>query len=198
MSMMYYESDVKIVGGKIKLLCKKRSYLLFSDYVAWLTIQKMSIPVRMRVYPVGYGKIMNLMYDDNRLEAKYIKTKKAMDEYFLVCRMFDCNYLETNRIARLCLEIRYGWVEIFLLIITFVLLTKGLIGEHLILYSMGAIFIAGLVMGIEVLKRYRKRNLILDDKYMEMVKATRKPVKIDKKGGGAVYALPLFGFKTVR
>jgi len=75
---MYYESDFRMAGGEIELLYKERSYLFFSDYIARISIQEMSILVSMRVYPKGYGKIMNLVADESRTDAECIKTKKRL------------------------------------------------------------------------------------------------------------------------
>jgi len=190
--MMYYESDFRMAGGEIELLYKERSYLIFSDYIARITIQGMSILVSMRVYPKGYGKIMSLVADESRTDEECIKTRKMIDEYFAVCHAFDAYYLKSNYGARLGLEVRYGWLTILSMFLSALFLLRAIAGINRTLNVICAMMCLGLAGGSEIVKAYKVRNQVLNKEIMDEIVANGKFVGMAKDGKTPIYAIRSF------
>ena len=190
--MMYYESDFRMAGGEIELLYKERSYLIFSDYIARISIQGMSILVSMRVYPKGYGKIMSLVEDESRTDKECIKTRKMIDEYFAVCNAFDAYYLNSNHGARLGLEVRYGRLTILSLILSVLFLWRAVTGINMTLNVICAMMCLGLATVTEILKAYKIRNQVMNDEIMNEIVANGKFVGMDKDEKTPIYAINPF------
>ncbi|MBR6149567.1 MAG: hypothetical protein IKQ44_14630 [Lachnospiraceae bacterium] len=187
--MMYYESDFRMAGGEIELLYKEHSYLIFSDYIARITIQGMSILVSMRVYPKGYGKIMSLVEDESRTDKECIKTRKMIDEYFAVCNAFDAYYLRSNYGARLGLEVRYGRLTILSLFLSLLFMWRAVTGLSMTLNGICALICLGLAGAAEIIKDYKVRNHVLNQEIMDEIVANGKLVGMDKDGKTPIYAI---------
>ncbi len=193
--MIYYESDFRMAGGEIELLYKERSYLIYSVYIARITIQEMSILVSMRVYPRGYGTIMKLVADENRTDAECIETLKMIDEYFAVCRAFDAYYLKSNQGARLGLEVRYGWLTIFSMFLSMLFLWRAICGASMTLNLICTVSCLGLALTAEIVKAYKIRNQILNQEIMDEIVANGKFVGMAKDGKTPIYAIKPFNSK---
>jgi len=190
--MMYYESDIRMANGEIDLLYKERSFLFFSNYVARLTIQGMSILVSMRVYKKGYGKIMSLVADDDRTDAECLRTKDHIDEYLAVCKAFDAYYLDTNRIARLAIDVRYGRLTILAMILTIMFLWRGILGVGVTLNAICAILCFCLAGIAEIVKGYKIRNNYVDQEYIDNIVENGKRINSDDEDAVPVYVCRSF------
>ncbi len=190
--MIYYESDFRMAGGEIELLYKERSYLIYSVYIARITIQEMSILVSMRVYPKGYGTIMKLVADENRTDAECIETLKMIDEYFAVCHALDAYYLKSNCGARLGLEVRYGWLTILSMILSILFMWRAVAGANIALNVICAMMCLGLAGGTEIVKAYKIRNQVMNDEIIKEIVAKGKFVGMDKDGKTPIYTVNPF------
>ncbi len=195
---MFYESDIRMAGGEIELLYKERSYLIFSDYIARLTIQGLSILVSMRVYPKGYGIIMSLVADEKRTDAECLKTKMIIDEYIAVCRAFDCYYLKSNWLARMGLVVRYGWLTLLSIILSILFLCRVISGVNVAFNVICALMCLGLVGATEIIKAYKIRNQVLDKEIMDEIVANGKFIKYAKDGKTPIYAIKPFNSKKTK
>ena len=190
--MMYYESDFRMAGGEIELLYKERSYLIFSDYIARISIQGMSLLVSMRIYPKGYGLIMNIVADESRSDAECIKTKKMIDEYFAVCRGFDCYYLESNRGARLGLAVRWGRLTLLSMFLSLLFMWRAFCTMNIMFNLVCGLMCLILAAASEIVKNYKVRNSVLNEEIMDEIIANSKLVKIDEETNTPIYALKTY------
>ncbi len=184
--MRYYETDIRQAGGKLMILRKERSYIFFADHVARLFIQDWDVLVSLRIYPRGYGKIMALLADEKRTDQECIRIQKEIDEYMSICYMLDCNHVKMNHVARLGIEVRYGRLILLALALATAFYVRAIMANAVLNIVLACICII-LAIYSECEKRYRIRNCIVDDEYIEDIRQKCKRINPEDSENPPIY-----------
>ena len=191
--ILYYETDILMIGGTISIKKKKRSYGLFTDYFAELALQDMHLPVIKREYKSGYGEIIALDYSAEESRESINSIKERIDTHFDICRSLDAYYLNMNNTRRQGTVLRFVRYTIPAELIGIVFAYKYIFVSNKPLYFAAALLCLAVTLCLDRIKIRRVRNCIVNQEFMDYLrKYGRRFVLKNGCAGEWYYYHPVF------